>query len=120
VKLAARIVQNAIRLLWIANFILGFQFWMGRATSMIPVHMRIGETLVLLLWILAGIGIKAGVRLPFALGVIAYGFFVVGFGMTMGGMLPGGAHEIVRVLHLLIGVAAIGAAEVVGGKIKRA
>ena len=119
-KLSARILQNAIRLLWLVMFVLGFQFWMGRATSMIPIHMRLGETLVLLLWILAGIGIKVGVRVPLALGVIAYGFFVVGFGMTMGGMLPGSAHEIVRVLHLLIGIAALGAAEVVGGKIKRA
>ena len=118
-KLAARIIQNAIRLLWLVMLVLGFQFWMGRALSMIPLHMRLGETLVALLWILAGIGIRAGVRLPFALGVIAYGAFVVGFGMTMGRMLPD-AHEIVRVLHLLIGIGAIAGAEVIGGKIKRA
>jgi len=119
VKLAARILQNAIRLLWLVMLVLGLQFWMGRALSMIPVHMRIGEVLIALLWILAGIGIRAGVRLPFALGVIAYGAFVIGFGMTMGGLLPN-AHGIVRVLHLLIGIGVIGAAEAIGGKIKRA
>jgi hypothetical protein len=120
VKLAARILQNAIRLLWLVMLVLGIQFWTGRALSMIPLHMRIGEVLIALLWILAGIGIRAGVRLPFALSVIAYGFFVIGFGMTMSGLLPGRAHEIVRVLHLLIGIGVIGGAEVIGGKIKRA
>jgi hypothetical protein len=120
VKATARILQNVIRLLWLVMFVLGFQFWMDRAQSMIPLHMRLGETLITLLWILAGIGMRSGVRLPLALGVIAYGLFVVGFGMTMGGILKGSAHEIVRILHLLIGLGAIGAAEVLGGKIKRA
>jgi hypothetical protein len=39
--------------------------------------------------------------------------------MTMGRMLPGPAHEVVRVLHFLIGLGAIGLAETIGGKIKR-
>lgn len=118
-KKGAKILQMIIRLLGLMMIVLGVMFWMGNSLSLIPLHMRLGEVLVTCLWILAGISTRMGVRPPLALGVMLYGAFVVGFGMRMGSMMPE-SHEIVRVLHLLIGLTAIGAAEVIGGKIKRA
>ena len=113
------ILQMLIRLLWLVMIILGVMFWTGHSRQLIPLHMRLGEVLIALLWILCGMALRARVRLPLVLGVIFYGVFVVGFGMRMGAMMPE-SHEVVRILHLLIGVGAIAAAEVLGGRIKRA
>jgi len=118
-KIAALILQNAVRVLGLIMIALGMMFWSGRSLDLIPIHMRIGEVLVGLLWVLAGIGMRAGVRPGFALGAIFYGVFVVAFGMRMGTFLPGGAHEIIRVLHLLFGLGAIGLAESLSARIKR-
>jgi len=38
----------------------------------------------------------------------------------MGGLLPGSAHEVIRVVHFLFGLGAIGMVEIIGGRIKRA
>ena len=118
-KLATVIIQNAVRVLGLAMIVLGLMFWSGRSLDLIPVHMRIGEVLVGLLWILAGMGLRAGVRAGLALGAIVYGFFVVAFGMNMGRFLPGPAHEVIRVAHLLIGLGAIGLADTIAAKIKQ-
>ena len=119
-KTAALVLQNAIRLLGVIMIGLGIMFWTGHSLDLVGVHMRLGEILVTLLWILAGVGMRAGVRPGFALGAMVYGFFVVMFGMRMGGILPGGAHVIIQILHLLFGLGAIGLAESMGAKVKRA
>jgi hypothetical protein len=119
-KAATLILQNAIRLLGVVLIVLGVLFWTGNALRLIPLHMRLGETLIVLLWILSSMALRRGAPLGLVLGAIAYGIIVVGFGMTMGRMLPGPAHEIIRVLHLLIGLGAIGLAEMLGGRIRRA
>jgi len=118
-KIATTIVQNVVRLLALALIALGVQFWSGRSFALLPVHMRMGEVLIALLWILAGMGLRAGVRPGLALGTIVYGFFVVAFGMNMGSFLPGRAHEVIRVAHLLVGLGAVGLAESIGARIKR-
>src|SRR5262245_61200530 len=73
-KNAVKFLQNAVRLLALLLVALGFQFWSGRSFALLPVHMRMGEVLVALLWILAGIGLRAGVKPGLAIGGIVYGF----------------------------------------------
>jgi hypothetical protein len=118
-KTAAIIVQNAVRLLGLTLIVLGFLFWSRTAFSLIPLHMRLGETLVALLWILAILGIRAKAPVGLIAATIVWGLVVVGFGMTMGGFLPGRAHEVIRVAHFLIGLAAIGLSESLAARIKR-
>ena len=50
---------------------------------------------------------------------ILYGFLVVLFALNMGRILPGRAHEVIRVLHLVFGLGAIGFAEAIGKRMKR-
>ncbi len=119
-KIATLVIQMAVRLLGLILLVLGFMFWSGHSFEYIPLHMHLGETLVVLLWIIAVMGLRAGVRPGMALGAMFYGLFVVGFAMNMGRFLPGGAHEVIRVVHLLLGVGAIGLVEMIGAKIKRA
>lgn len=118
-KTAAVVLVNLVRVLGLALIILGVQFWLGYSYAWIPVHMRTGEALVVCLWVLAAVGMRAGVKLPLVLAAIAWGVVTVGFGMTMGRLLPGAAHEIIRVLHLLIGLGAMGLAEALAGRIRR-
>ena len=113
------IIQNAVRVLGLILLVLGFMFWSGHSFEYIPVHMRLGEILVTLLWIIAAMGLRAGVKAGLVLGAMFYGLIVVAFAFRMGTLLPGGAHEVIRVVHLLLGVGAIGLVEMIGAKIKR-
>jgi peptidoglycan/LPS O-acetylase OafA/YrhL len=119
-KTAVLVIQNAIRLLGVVLIGLGIMFWSGHSLDLVRTHMRLGEVLVGLLWVLATMGTRAGVKPALALGAIIYGFFVVMFAMRMGGILPGGAHVIVRILHLTLGLGAMGLAESIAAKVKRA
>jgi hypothetical protein len=119
-KTTVNILQYAVRVLALLLVALGLQFWMGRSFAMLPVHMRMGEVLIALLWILAGIALRAGVKAGLAIGAIVYGLLVFVFAMNMVTLLPGGAHEVIRVLHLLIGLGAVGLAESLAARIKRA
>jgi len=118
-KIATMVIQNAVRILGVILLVLGFMFWSGHHFDLIPVHMRVGEILVSLLWILAAMGLRAGVKPGLVLGAMFYGLIVVAFAFRMATFLPGGAHEVVRVVHFLFGLGAIGLVEMLGAKIKR-
>lgn len=118
-RVLAIVVQNLIRLIFLILLVLGIMFWTGKAFNLVVVHMRLGESLVALLWILAIFGMVSRVTPFLTLGAVIWGVLVVLFGMNMGSMLPGPAHEAIRVIHLLIGLVAIGLAEMIGARIKR-
>jgi len=119
-RIAVLVIQNVVRVLGLILLVLGFMFWSGRSLALVPVHMRIGEVLIGLLWILSGIGLREGVPLGLVLGGMFYGVIVLAFAFRMGTFLPGEAHEVIRVVHLLFGLGAIGMVEMIGGRIKRA
>lgn len=118
-KIATVVIQMAVRLLGLILIVLGFMFWTGHSFEYVPLHMRLGEILVGLLWIIAVIGLRAGVKPGLVLGAIFYGLIVVGYAMRMTTFLPGSAHEVIRVVHFLLGLGAIGLVEMIGAKIKR-
>jgi hypothetical protein len=39
--------------------------------------------------------------------------------MTQAGLLPGSSHWVIQVVHLLIGMAAVGSGEAIGGRLRR-
>jgi hypothetical protein len=110
----------AIRLIGVIMIVLGLLFWTGNALNLIGLHMLLGITLVLLLWALAIMAARSGIGLGFvALGIV-WGLIVVALGMTQNRLLPGDLHWVIKVLHLLVGIAALGLAERLAGSIKRA
>lgn len=119
-RVAVAVLQNAVRLIGVVLIVFGFLFWTGHSYSLVPLHMRLGETLVLLLWILAILGMRAKLSPALTISALVWGLLVVLFGYTMGRLLPGRAHELIRVLHFLIGLIAIGLSEMLGARIKRA
>jgi hypothetical protein len=118
-KPAISILQNAIRILGVVLIVLGFLFWTGHALELVRFHMSLGFALVVLLWILAGIGTRAGLQPWVLISASLWGLLVIVFGMTMGTLLPGRSHELIRVLHFLIGLGAIALSESVAARIKR-
>jgi hypothetical protein len=109
-----------IRLIGVIMIILGLLFWTGNALTLIPVHMLLGLLLVLLLWALSFLGVRAGMQIGFVALVIVWSLILPALGMTQNQLLPGTWHWIIQVLHLLVGVGALGIAERLAGRIKSA
>lgn len=110
---------------WVARIsglialILGILFWTGQATSLVPIHMALGTILVLALWVLAGRGAKAGVNGGLVAIAVIWGLLVPVIGLLQMHTVPGAYHWLIQVVHLLLGLGAIGLAEGLSGRIKR-
>jgi hypothetical protein len=121
-KTAALVCQNLIRLLGLALIVLGILFWTGTTytESLVRIHMQLGVALVVLLWILVGIALRARVNAGLAVGALIWGFIVAALGMGLRHLLgTSSSPELYRVLHLIVGLCAIGLAESLGARIKR-
>jgi hypothetical protein len=97
-----------IRVTGLLQIVLGLTFWTGNLRNLIPLHMLIGLAFVLALWVLAVLAARSGVNLGFVALVLVWGLIVLILGVTQTELLPGAAHWVIQVLHLLVGLAAIG------------
>ena len=106
------IAQMLMRLVAATMVILALLLWSGNALNLLQVHMLLGLLLVLLLWSFAVLALRAGVE-PWlvALGVV-WGLVVPALGVTQARLLPGSLHWVIQVLHLVVGLTAIGLADV--------
>lgn len=91
--------------------ILGIGFWTGNWAGLVGIHMLIGVLFVLALWVIAGISISQRRAVGLAVFAIVWGVVIAGFGMMQRGMLVGDMHWLIRVVHLVISLAAMPVAE---------
>lgn len=112
------VAQMLVRICGGLLILLGIFFWTGHALSLIPIHMLLGLVLVIALWVLAGIGARAGVGAGLVALAALWGIIVLALGMTQTRLMPGSAHWVIRVLHLLVGLVAIRLGEVLAQRIK--
>ena len=117
-KGATILTQWIARLSGLTLIVLGVCFWVGRALNLVPLHMLIGLVFVVALWVLAAFGARAGVGSGAVLGAVVWGILVLALGMTQRTLLPGSMHWIVRALHLIVGLVAMGTAERLAERIK--
>jgi hypothetical protein len=115
---ATTAVQMLVRVTFVVQLVLGGLFWTGNALDLVPLHQTIGFLLVFGLWALAVLAARAGVRPPLVALATVWGLVVLVLGLTQTGLLTGSAHWLIEVLHLLVGVAAVGMAEGLAGRIK--
>jgi len=110
--------QIVVRVTFVIQIVLGIGLWTGRFDQVRPVHIASGILLILGLWVLAAIGARSAV--PIGLVVVAFfwGAFVIVFGLTQERIFPDTGHWVVQVVHLLVGIAAIGQAEAIAARIK--
>jgi len=117
-RTTATVLHMWVRVTGVIMIVLGLLFWSGNAEGLIPVHMLIGITLVLALWGLAVIGALARVSVGLVVVALIWGLIVPMLGLTQTQLLPGSAHWLIQVLHLLVGLGAISLAETLGRQIQ--
>jgi hypothetical protein len=104
-------IQMGIRVLGVIQLVLGILFWTGNALGLVDLHQFIGILLVLALWTQAALAHRAGVPGGLVAGAAVYGLIVPIVGLTQRELLPGSAHWVIQVIHLLLGIGLIGLAE---------
>ncbi len=119
-KTVTTIAHTLVRLAGLSAIVLGVLFWTGNAQVLIPVHMLIGLVLVLSLWTLAFLAAQAGVNRGFVALAVVWGFIVPVLGLTQGQLLPGDYHWVIKVVHLLVGLGAMGQGDGLAARIKQA
>ena len=94
-------------LLFLAQLVLGVSFWTGHALSLMQLHRMLGALFVLSLWGLTAVCARAGAPRAFAIFSALMGAIVAMFGMAQTQLMPGSDHWMVRVVHLVLGLAAM-------------
>ena len=98
-----------LRLCGTLALVLGLLFWSGNSLNLIRTHMLLGLLVVLSLWVIGvGQAFARGGSWPFAIGALVFGALVVLVGIRQTSLLPGSFHWVIRVVHLLLGVLAMG------------
>jgi hypothetical protein len=117
--LFVRIAVNIIRIGVLIQIVSGILFWTGNADSFQIVHILIGILIVLSLWALGIVqGIQGG-SFGLALATFVVGFLLALVGLFQTRWLIGDYHWIIQVIHLLLGLSAIGLAEMINGRYRR-
>lgn len=118
-RTTATVLQMIVRVCGAIQIILGLLFWTNNARALVPVHMLIGTLLVLSLLALAVVAAIAGVSPGFVALAIVWALVTLLLGLTQTQLLTGSAHWVIQVLHLLIGLGAIGQGENLGRRIRQ-
>lgn len=114
-----RVTRVILSLLGLALIVIGVLFWMGRALSLLPLHMLLGGLFVLCMWLLSGLALYARRARGLAVVVFVWGLIVGFFGVEQLRLLPGSLHWVVQAVHLLVGIIAIGLGHALASKILR-
>ncbi len=109
-----------LRLAFLVELVLGILFWLNIADQLILLHEAVGFVVVIALWL---IGLAQGFIKGGNFG-LALATFIVGLALAIVGLyqqlwLPGSLHWIIQVIHLLLGLSAIGLGEMIAGRARR-
>jgi hypothetical protein len=115
-----RIAQMFVRLAGLVLLVLGIVIWTGHGDTVIRTHAALGVFFVLSLWTVAVFGLIAHIGYVLPARLIIWGIVIGWFGISQQHLFPGTYHWIVQVLHLAVGMIAIGLAEVVSARVKKA
>jgi hypothetical protein len=115
---ATTTAQMLVRAVAVVQLVLGGLFWTGNALDLVPLHQTLGFLLVFGLWTLAALAARAGVRPPLVALAAVWGLIVPILGLTQTNLLVGSTHWLIEVLHLLVGLGAIGMAEGLAARVK--
>jgi len=118
-KIASMIFNWLIRITGLFQLVIGVIFWVNHDDNLVPFHILVGVVLVLSLWILAFLAARAGVSWKMSTVAFVWGLVVVILGVTQNQILPGNLHWLIKVLHLVLGLGAIGLGERLSAGVKR-
>lgn len=105
-----KVLLMVARVLVGLQIVLGLLIWFGKISLRQP-HIAIGSLYVLDLWVLGIIALFALSARGLSLLTLLMGGVIMWLGVAQTTLLVGPAHWAIRVLHLLLGVAAMGLVE---------
>ena len=114
----AAALRWVVRLDGIGALILGIILWTG-SLGILKIHILTGFILSVTMFLIGIVGFLARVKPPLPIVAILWALLLPYVGFAQRRPLPGAGHVIVQVIHLLIGICAIGIAEALAAKIKR-
>jgi hypothetical protein len=103
-----------VRVAGILQLVLGALFWTGHAYSFVSLHIISGTLIVLALWTAAVLALVIRTRRGLAFFGLLWGLALPAFGLRQATVLVGPMHWIVRVIHLIMGLAAMALAGTLG------
>ena len=100
-----------MRVAMLLQIIVGIGLWTGHLYSFVNAHRAVGMLFVLALWVIGVIALAQHRTVGLAAFAIVWGVVVAGLGFSQQGILIGEWHWVIRVLHLVIGMASMPIAE---------
>lgn len=116
----ATVAQWTVRVCGLVLIVLGAVIWSGRGDQLVDLHETFGVLLVLGLWTLAFLGARAGLPVGLVVAAFVWGLIAPALGVTQANILNNNLHWVIQVIHLLVGLGAIGIAERLGMQIRKA
>ena len=109
-----------LRLAVLVALAMGIIFWTGNLENLQLVHMLIGFIVVLSLWVIGlAQGFIKGGSFGLAVATFVLGLVLAIVGLYQKNWLPGSAHWIIQVIHLLLGLSAIGLGEMIYARTRK-
>jgi hypothetical protein len=105
------VTQIVARVIAVVQVALGILVWTGHADSVIPVHIAVGLVLVVDLWAAVALGLRSGAPAGLAVVALVWSVGMPVFGLVQTNVLTGDIHIAVQVLHLVVGLTAVGLVE---------
>lgn len=114
-----KLLQWVVRIAGICAILLGMSFWAGPGIAPVSVHMGVGGLVALALAILAIWALIDRVRVPIAAVALLWAIATVAVGTVQDWWVGAGSHVTIEVTHLVLGVGAIGLAEMLAAAMMR-
>ncbi len=116
----ARLLKMLIRLSGAGALLLGLTIWAGYAPSWLTVHIAFGVVLVVAMWAAAALAARTATHRALSMFAFLWGIGVVAFGRAQATILPGSAHWIVSLAHLIAGAVTIALGVALAAGVERA
>lgn len=115
----ASLARLLVRICVTVALLLGLLLWGGVGGATVHVHMLFGALVVIGLWTVSVAALVQGSRVPVAVVGLVWGAITAWFGLAQVTLMPGAQHWVIQLLHLLVGLAAAGLAEMLAGSVER-
>ena len=102
-----RFLQGTLWVTGAFTLVLGLLLWTGRAVVLTNLHMVLGIIVILALWTLAAIALRHGTQGGLAIMALVWGLLTPVVGVFQVRLLPGDAHIIIQLVHLVLGAGAL-------------
>ncbi len=115
-----KVVLWIVRLTFLVSLVLGIILWTGHGYEYLKLHMWLGFVITFALLALVVLSLLARVRPVLPLIALLWAVALPVLGIAQLKIVPGANHWTIQVIHALLGVGAIGLAEVLGKRASNA